>query len=112
MRQKYLRKNEYQALLEFKNVLTQRFPKEILELKLFGSKARGNSHKESDIDILIVLKKRNKKIEDYILDLTGDLLRKYEILISPIIFSKKEYDYQKKLPSIFIQILNREAIPL
>jgi len=109
---KHLKKNEYQALADFRKSLTRKFPGEVLSLKLFGSKARGDFHKESDIDVLIILKKKSKKVEDFILDLTLELLRKYGILISPIIFSKKEVSEYKKIPSIFLQIVEREAIPL
>ena len=112
MQKGYLKKNEYQALLEFKEKLSQKMAGEILELKLFGSKARGDSYKESDIDILIVLKRKTKEKEDFILDLTGELLRKYRVLISPIIFSKKEVLKYKKIPSVFLQIVEREAMPL
>jgi len=112
MLKKHLKKNEYQALVEFKEKLSQKLAGEVLELKLFGSKVRGDSHKESDIDVLVVLKRKTKKNEDFILELTTDLLLKYGILISPITFSKKEFLIHKKLPSIFLQIVEREEIPL
>ena len=112
MLKKHLKKNEYQALVEFKEKLSQKLAGEVLELKLFGSKVRGDSHKESDIDVLVVLKRKTKKNEDFILELTTDLLLKYGVLISPIIFSKREYNYQRRLPSVFMQILQREAISL
>lgn len=107
-----LKRNEYRALSEFKEKMLQKLSGEVLKLKLFGSKARGDSRKESDVDVLIVLKSLSKEKEDFILDLTGKLLTKYGILISPIIFSKREYDYQRKLPSIFLQIVEREEIAL
>lgn len=107
-----LTKKERKVLREFKQRLIEKFKNDLLELKLFGSKARGDFHKESDVDVLIVLKKKNKKNEDFIIELTAEIGLSYGINISPIIFSEKEYNYQRKFPSIFIQILEREAIPL
>jgi len=56
-----LTKKEKEALKEFKRKIIQKFSKEVLELKLFGSKVRGDSRKDSDIDVLIVLKSLSKK---------------------------------------------------
>lgn len=108
----YLTENERKAIEEFKRKITQRLVGEILELKLFGSKARGDSKKDSDIDILLVLKSVSKEKENSIIDLTVEILLKYGIDISPHIYSKKEYSYLNKLPSIFMQILQREAFSL
>lgn len=107
-----LTKKEKKALKEFKKKIIQKFGKEILELKLFGSKARGDSKRYSDIDVLIVLKSLSKKREDFILGLTTKLLLKYGVDISPCIYSKKQISKYKRIPSIFLQIVEREAIPL
>lgn len=105
-------KTEEKAIREFKTQLSQKLGKDIISIQLFGSKARGDFHKESDVDVLIVLKRKMRKSEDFIIGLTTDLALKYGVNISPIILSRKDYNYQKRLPSIFIQILQREAISL
>lgn len=48
-----LKENEREALLELKSKLFQRFPN--IEIILYGSKARGDFNKESDIDLLILI---------------------------------------------------------
>ena len=100
------------ALLEFKKRLTKVLGEEIFEIKLFGSAAKGNFKKDSDLDVLIVLKSLSKKKKDFILTLSTEILLKYGVDISPRIYSKKEYLKEKNLPSIFMQILEKEAIPL
>ena len=52
---------EKQALKEFKNQLIKKFGSNLVILKLFGSKARGDFHKESDIDVLVIIKNLNQK---------------------------------------------------
>ncbi len=108
----YLSKTEKKAIQEFKEKITRYFNEEILELKLFGSKARGDSREDSDIDILIVLKSYSRKKENYIIDLAVKLLFKYRVDISPHIYSEKQFLQYKKIPSIFLQIIEREAILL
>jgi len=45
--------NESAALKKLKDSLARDF--RLVELRLFGSKARGDSDQESDIDVLVVL---------------------------------------------------------
>ena len=44
-----LQKNEEQALKHFKTAVTQQFGSEILNIRLFGSKARGDSNAKSEL---------------------------------------------------------------
>lgn len=106
-----LKKRE-KALREFKRRLLLVLGKDVLELKLFGSQTRGNFKKDSDIDVLIVLRSLSPKKEDFIIDLTCQILFDFGVVISPHIYSKKEYSYLNHLPSVFMQILKREALPL
>lgn len=47
-----LKKNEETAIKEATRILKKRFP--VKEVILFGSKARGDSDRESDIDLLLL----------------------------------------------------------
>lgn len=55
-----LNENEQRALSEYKDFLLRRFPEQVEQLILFGSKARGDSVADSDIDVLVVLRKRTE----------------------------------------------------
>lgn len=108
-KQPKLMPKEKKALKEYKNILTKKFPEEIISITLFGSKARGDSHKESDLDTLIAVKEKNPYLWNTIVDYSTDLLLKYEdILISPKIRSKKELNQQ----SPFLENIKREGIEL
>lgn len=108
----HLTKKEKKVLDEFKQKISQQLSDDLLELKLFGSKARGDSRKNSDIDVLVVLKSNSKEKENFIIDLTVEILLKYGIDISPHIYSQKEYSYLNKIPSVFMQVLRKEAFAL
>lgn len=55
MGMEHLNEKEKQALVRFKELLAQQFPVRFDEMKLFGSKARGDASKFSDIDVLVVI---------------------------------------------------------
>lgn len=107
-----LNKTEQKAIEEFKELLNKKYPKDIESVKLFGSKARGDFHKESDIDLMVVLKNANENKKDNISDTAYDLLLKYEVDISPRIYSLKEFNYLNDMPTVFMQIVKKEGIEL
>ena len=53
-----LKDNEIKAIAELKKRVLQLYPD--AEIILFGSKARGDYNKDSDVDILILLWNRSK----------------------------------------------------
>ena len=46
---------EKSALMQFKADLEQALGSQLIELKLFGSKARGDDQPDSDIDVLVIV---------------------------------------------------------
>lgn len=106
----YLSPSELKAIKEFKEKISQNYF--VADFKLFGSKARGDSNKDSDIDILVVLQKVSEEVKDKIYDLVNEILFKYGIDLSVKIFPKKKYDYLNGIPSVFMQFIQKEAISL
>lgn len=106
----HLNKTEKEALMEFKKRLAKKLSGEVLELKLFGSKAKGNFSKDSDIDILIILKKVNENQKNKIYNLVLEMLHKYGVYLSVHIYSKKEYNFLNNIPTVFMQFIQQEAI--
>lgn len=68
---------------EFKrNVLEKQ---DIVEIKLFGSAARGDSSIDSDIDIMVLVPELNRRIEEELFDIAYNLELKYDCLIDIIV---------------------------
>ncbi len=97
--------NEQQALNEYRDFLLQRFLQQVERLVLFGSKARGDSVVGSDIDVLVVLRKKTEPTKEgfypfgsadptwrEIVGVTFDLLTKYNVNISPTVVGINEYE--------------------
>lgn len=107
-----LTKKEQQVLDEFKKEIFQKLKGKVLELKLFGSKARGASKRYSDIDMILVLEKEIKKDRAMISDLTCKLFVKYGVDLSVKVFSKKEFQYLNDLQTPFMLNIQREAMAI
>lgn len=103
---------EERALKEFKETLVKRFGGEVRTIRLFGSKARGDFRKESDMDILVLMKEIALDEKDWIIDASFDLLLKYNVLISPIVIAEERYQNLLRLQTAFIRNVMKEGIDL
>jgi predicted nucleotidyltransferase len=94
---------------ELKKILINRFGKEI-ELYLFGSVARNDFGRESDIDILALLPDgddMNRKKE--IIDLAYDIELKYNIVFGIVVCSTEFWRSEKAAVMPFHRNLQKEA---
>jgi len=83
--------NESAAVERLKQILTRDFG--LVKLVLYGSKARGDSHRESDIDVLLVLRDEfDWRTKHAVYDVCFDINLEYDVLIQPIIYSQARYD--------------------
>ncbi len=103
---------EKKAIETFSSKVKEKLGKELILIKLFGSKVRGDFDKDSDIDILIVVKKDYLINKENIFDVLFDIDPYYEMKISPVIYSEYEYERNKELESPFVEIIQREGINL
>jgi len=83
-----------------------------LSVKLFGSKARGDSHRNSDIDLIIVLKTSSESNKDKVFDVVMKILKEYETYLSVHIYSDKEHKRLNSIPTVFMQMIQRDAITI
>jgi len=86
-----LRENERKALEELKEKILERFPD--AEIILYGSKARENSDKESDIDLLILVESQvNTDLEEEIFHISYEVELKHDVVFGEIIENKNFWD--------------------
>ena len=112
MPQCFLSPLEKEALGEFKNQILQKLGRRVLAVKIFGSKARGNAKKTSDIDILVLVKTSSLKTEEIIFDVATQVLIKYGVDLSVKIFSSKEFQEGLSLEIPFYLKVHKEALAL
>lgn len=79
---------------------------------LFGSQARGTAHAESDYDILIVVKQKNKELKDRLYDITVDIFLQTGADVSLKILRHEDFERLSTLHYPFIEHVVEEGIKL
>jgi predicted nucleotidyltransferase len=90
MKKLTLKNNEERALRVLKEELSRRF--NVIDLRVFGSKVRGEDTPESDIDVMIELDECNPDIKSKIYDIVFEINLENDTFISTTIFSRKEIE--------------------
>ncbi len=105
-----LAENEERALRELHDNLYERYP--ILDFRLFGSKARGEGRKDSDLDVMIEIPDYDRVIVEEIDDIIYKINLEYDVFISAIIFGKDEVEQGPMSESPIYKVIQQEGIPL
>ncbi|MBI3609672.1 MAG: nucleotidyltransferase domain-containing protein [Nitrospirae bacterium] len=101
---------EKQVVVAFKKSIEQQYPKELVCLILFGSKARGDAGKESDIDILVVIRSENWKLGDLIREIGYSLELEHGLVLSIQVISQQHLEQLKAIRSQFLEAVEEEGI--
>lgn len=101
---------EKAALKEFKAKLQEVLGGQLIELRLFGSKARGDGCADSDIDVLVIVTSDDWRICDVVYGVATDVLLQTDILISPKVISENLLGQLQKEDTFFFRNISRDAI--
>lgn len=94
------------VLKELNSLLRSRFTDDLKDVVLFGSHAFGNAHKDSDYDILVILKnKPDWKVEREISDLCYEIDLKFNINTDTHVIGETELDTLRGKQPIFVNAI-------
>ncbi len=85
---------------------------EVVKVVVFGSRVRGDFDASSDLDVMIIIPTMQPETRANVIRITHDIELKYEVPISPILYTVNEYEVNKKLKSSFIKQVENEGIVL
>jgi len=82
----------------------------VSRIVFFGSRNRGDFSKDSDLDILIILKDISHK--DNAIRFLHDLELAYDVPLAPVIYTEHEYEINKRMKSGFVLNIEKEGTVL
>jgi uncharacterized protein len=82
----------------------------IREIKVFGSSVRGDTRKESDIDVWVCLTELTRDIEEDLFDIAYDLELEYNCLIDLIAVSERDLEGQIGIAPIRKNIISEGIV--
>jgi predicted nucleotidyltransferase len=83
---------------------------QILDLYLFGSRARDDWRPDSDFDVLVIVRHREQSLVDNLYDAVGEVLLETGSLISLKILTQDQYDRLAAIPTPFLQNVKAEGV--
>lgn len=90
-----------------------RFGTRVAAVRLFGSYARGEAHRDSDVDCLVLLDRVDPADDRAITNLSADLTWQLAgVVVSPMVLSVGEFEAWKSLERATPLAIEREGIPL
>ena len=107
-----LTREERTWLAAYQKALEARFPDLIKDLIIFGSKARGSSDKDSDLDVLIVIHEGNWKTKNSVAEPGYMLAIGTEVVPSLVVLTAEEWIYHQDYEAPFWQTVTRDGIPV
>ena len=96
-------KKLHKAIYQYVSGLRHRYADSIITVVLFGSTARGESGKESDVGILIVTSEKNPRTKDAISMAAYDIMLKNNVVLSPLVMDAATFSWYKKF-KVFVEI--------
>jgi predicted nucleotidyltransferase len=103
---------EREALGRFKAALQSLLGNDLVLVRLFGSRARGAGAEESDIDVLVIVRKFNREVSRRIAEESLDIDLAYDTNLSATVMSTEEYETHQRWRTLFFRDVERESVPL
>jgi predicted nucleotidyltransferase len=99
---------ERQTIKEFKKLLARKLHAH--QIVLFGSRARGDSAPDSDMDILVLLDNPTEELEEYVSDCAWEAGFEHGIVIVPVVYSKQEWESGPDRFSLLALAIEKEGV--
>jgi uncharacterized protein len=80
------------ALVTLERRLRERFGADLVDVRLFGSYARGEAHDGSDVDVFVLLRTLTFAVRAAVLDLAADVSLETELRLSPVVFDVPRWE--------------------
>ena len=93
---------------EFAAAVRQRFPG--ARVWAFGSRARGDSMEDSDLDVCVVVKHLDDGVDDEISHIAWEVSFEHSAVVCPVAFSTEEFERGPCSQSSIVQNILQEGV--
>lgn len=100
------------ALAELGRELRRRHGAGLIELRLFGSFARGEAGEDSDVDVAVVLERADWETRRAVLDLAADIGLAHDLALSPTVFDRETFERWRREDRPLVRDIEREGVRL
>ena len=107
-----LQPEEREWLDQFREMLATRFAGVVVNMVLYGSKARGDAREDSDIDVLLVVSNAAAHLKRPLRQLAHDLAATSYALPSIVAYTEAEWTRLGRLGSPFRAAVERDGVPV
>jgi predicted nucleotidyltransferase len=108
----HLRIDERAALSRFKDSVTRSFGMRVRDLRLFGSRARGEGHEESDVDVLVVIDDLTPEERRAVWAATAEALDHDDVTLGALVMSTAHWRELQARQRLLAADIARDGIPL
>ncbi len=105
-----LSEKEESALGWFRRKLQETFPGRLVQMKMYGSRARGNARKDSDIDVLVVVSTGDWHVADVVYGIATEVFLETGVCVSPKVINRKQYRRLSRIGAPFLKNVVREGV--
>jgi predicted nucleotidyltransferase len=104
--------SERTALIDYLARLRQLCGDRLLQVMLYGSKARGDSHPESDIDLFIVVQGELNGLKESLGQLSYAISLEYGVVLSDFVVDERRYQWMSQYREPLLVEVEREGVEL
>jgi len=108
----HLAPNEQAAIRRYIAGIRERFPKDVLSVTLFGSKARGDASTESDIDLLVLVDEESREIRSELWRIASDVSLEYNVVLSVRVFARSRWAETRRIRLPLYRAIVADGVPL
>ncbi len=104
--------NEKAAIEPLLTRVRKKFGGQVLRAALFGSKARGDSNVDSDVDLLLIVTDDHWKFQQPLIEIGAEVGLEYDGLFDLRIISEQRWMYLESIQAGLYRNIKRDSIPL
>jgi len=108
----FLPERDRRAVEAFVERVWQTYSKRVQQIILFGSKARGDSHAHSDIDVLLIANEEDWRFRHAISGIAADVSLACDVLIGPRVIGQERWARMCRHRFTFCENVQADGIEL